>query len=249
VRLLSVIDSFVASFQGFSQLINFDSMRLTVLLLAQQCLSTSSYSSNLANSRISSVGVRPLRFLMAQNTEPEFMPLGDINTKSTIDRDTFLFGEKVSFSSCGIGAELTSALEATGKFNPTSIQAKTFTAIATGQDVIVGAETGSGKTLSYLLPILQRLLDEEKEETEIDETVVSMYEGSYPSAIIMVPNKELCAQVYRMANELTSNMPEKHNITVGTSEKQSISNDSVLLIMNDSIYVINKKRVYIVKNN
>jgi hypothetical protein len=36
-------------------------------------------------------------------------------------------------------------------------------------------------------------------------------------------------------------MPEKHNITVGTSEKQSISNDSVLLIMNDSIYVINKK--------
>lgn len=201
-------------------------MWLTVLLVAQQCLTTTSYTSSLASTRPLSSAVRHWRFSMAQNIEPEFMPLGDVNTKSTIDRDTFLFGEKVSFSSCGIGAELTAALEATGKFNPTSIQAKTFTAIATGQDVIVGAETGSGKTLSYLLPIIQRLLDEAKEETEVDETVVSMYEGSYPSAIIMVPNKELCSQVYRMANELTSNMPEKHNITIGKLGEQSISNSS-----------------------
>ena len=212
-------------------------MWLAALLLVQQFLSTSSYTNNLANGRLSSMGIRPLRLSMAQNIEPEFMPLGDINTKSTIDRDTFLFGEKVSFSSCGIGPELTAALEATGKFNPTSIQAKTFTAIATGQDVIVGAETGSGKTLSYLLPIIQRLLDEGKEETEIDETVVSMYEGSYPSAIIMVPNKELCSQVYRMANELTSNMPEKHNITIGMSRKQSFFNNSVEQIMHAFNYM------------
>lgn len=216
-----------ANFRAFARakpidyafLLYFIAMWLTVLLLIQQCLITSSYMSNLANGRQLSVDSRSLRFLLAQNTEPEFMPLGDVNTKSTIDRDTFLFGEKVSFSSCGIGAELTAALEATGKFNPTSIQAKTFTAIATGQDVIVGAETGSGKTLSYLLPIIQRLLDEEKEEKEETDETVSLYEGSYPSAIIMVPNKELCSQVYRMANELTSNMPEKHNITIGISKE------------------------------
>ena len=196
-------------------------MFLLLLLISQQCLSSSSYP--YAISRTAPSPSRSLLLLReraqfttlqgAPDETAEFFPLGDVNAKSTIDRDTFLFGEKVSFSSCGIGAELVAALEATGKFNPTSIQAKTFTAIATGRDVIVGAETGSGKTLSYLLPIIQGLLDEKPVEEE--EEGLSLSIGSYPSAIIMVPNKELCSQVYRMANELINNMPQEHNISVG----------------------------------
>jgi ATP-dependent helicase YprA (DUF1998 family) len=192
-------------------------MFLVLLLISQQCLSSSSYATIKAVPSRSVVSLRERLHLTALNgavdDTAEFFPLGDVNAKSTIDRDTFLFGEKVTFASCGIGAELTAALEATGKFNPTSIQAKTFTAIATGRDVIVGAETGSGKTLSYLLPIIQGLLNEKPVE-EVEEGL-SLSMGSYPSAIIMVPNKELCSQVYRMANELINNMPQEHNISVG----------------------------------
>jgi hypothetical protein len=126
-------------------------MFLVLLLISQQCLSSSSYAIIKAVPSRSVASLRERVHLTALYGAPddtaEFFPLGDVNAKSTIDRDTFLFGEKVTFASCGIGAELTAALEATGKLNPTSIQAKTFTAIATGRDVIVGAETGSDSFL------------------------------------------------------------------------------------------------------
>ena len=70
--------------------------------------------------------------------------LGEHAVQSTIDLDTYLFGEKKSFGSYGLSDELVSALEAAGKLHPTIIQAKVITAVETGDDVIVGAETGSG---------------------------------------------------------------------------------------------------------
>ena len=195
-------------------------MLFSILIAAQSGMFASSYVNNVASrgARINSVSqFRQSSIKAAANDEQEFFPLGNVNSKSTIDRDTFLFGDKVSFESCGIGSELITALEATGKFHPTAIQAKTFAAIATGRDVIVGAETGSGKTLSYLLPIIQGLLNEGKEEINEDE----LSSKNYPSAIIMVPNKELCSQVYRMTNDIINNMPVGHNISVG---KQSFVN-------------------------
>ena len=127
------------------------------------------------------------------------------------DRDTYLFGEKKSFSSCGLGAELVTALESAGKLHPTVIQAKVITAVETGKDVIVGAETGSGKTLSYLLPIINGLLREcaSKSSEEIQPP------RSYPHAIIVVPNKELCSQVHRMASEILTHLPRQYDISVG----------------------------------
>ena len=189
-------------------------MILPLLLVAQCSVLVNSFIITSAPTRLVSSSINNFRqksVKAAAVDEPEFFPLGNVNSKSTIDRDTFLFGEKVSFESCGIGEELIIALAATGKYNPTSIQAKTFTAIATGRDVIVGAETGSGKTLSYLLPIIQGLLnDGTKEQTDDDFST-----KNYPSAIVMVPNKELCSQVYRMTNEIINNMPAGHNVSVG----------------------------------
>ena len=189
-------------------------MLFLVLIAAHSGIFASSFVSCLVSIRRiinDPIKIRQMSVKAGATEEPEFFPLGNVNSKSTIDRDTFLFGDKVSFESCGVGSELITALEATGKFHPTAIQAKTFTAIASGRDVIVGAETGSGKTLSYLLPIIQGLLNDGKEE--ISEEDISF--RNYPSAIIMVPNKELCSQVYRMTNDIINNMPVGHNISVG----------------------------------
>ena len=189
-------------------------MLFSILIAAHSGIFASSFVSSLVSNRV--IVNHPIMFRLmsikaAANDEPEFFPLGNVNSKSTIDRDTFLFGEKVSFESCGLGSELISALEATGKIHPTAIQAKTFAAIASGRDVIVGAETGSGKTLSYLLPIIQGLLNDGRKESSEDDLSFK----NYPSAIIMVPNKELCSQVYRMTNDIINNMPTGHNISVG----------------------------------
>lgn len=203
------------------------------------------------------------------NDEKEHFLLGDIHNKTQIDRDTFLFGqegERTTYSSLGISTALCTALELTGKLYPTSIQVKTFPSIKNGIDVIIGAETGSGKTLSYLLPIIQDLLDQNKvkneikdkilntdtpaenEQNEIDENV--MYVKTYPSIVIMVPTKELCSQVYKMTGEILRNIPEKHNINLGlfTSlvDKWPYTNEQVFnyflwikcMIISTNIYVI-----------
>jgi ATP-dependent helicase YprA (DUF1998 family) len=164
-----------------------------------------------------------LRSSKASENEVEVFPLGNLNDPK-LDLDTFLFGDRVTFSSCGVGPDLQSALEATGKFNPTSIQAKTFGSISSGRDTIIGAETGSGKTLSYLIPIIQRLIEEEQEETERgeepskDDDLMAPDQKCYPSAIIMVPNKELCSQVYRMANEILAQLRPKHDVNIGSKQ-------------------------------
>lgn len=120
-----------------------------------------------------------------------------------IDLDTFLYGDETSFLSSGMSTELADAMQASGKKLPTIIQKKCYGAISSGQNVIVGAETGSGKTLAYLLPIIDQTL---RKNSEIDLTEVTRYR-SYPTAIIVVPNKELCHQVNRMALEVVRHLP------------------------------------------
>lgn len=148
----------------------------------------------------------------SQPLTPSSILTGEPTEKSTIDREAFIFGDKSSFVSCGLSPQLLSALSAAGKSIPTVIQAKSFPAIESGQNVVVGAETGSGKTLAYLLPIINGILEKFVERSSDEEVMVR----SYPSAIIMVPNKELCNQVCRMANEVLCHLPPSpHNVSIG----------------------------------
>mmetsp|Transcript_46351 Transcript_46351/g.110142 ORF Transcript_46351/g.110142 Transcript_46351/m.110142 type:complete len:589 (+) Transcript_46351:171-1937(+) len=91
--------------------------------------------------------------------------------------------KSVSFADLGLQEDLTTALSALGFSRPTQIQASAIPKILSGRDVIMGAETGSGKTLSYLLPIIERVLGER-----------TTWDGR-PEAIILVPNQELALQV------------------------------------------------------
>eukprot|EP00563_Minutocellus_polymorphus_P010387 CAMPEP_0181073130 /NCGR_PEP_ID=MMETSP1070-20121207/28922_1 /TAXON_ID=265543 /ORGANISM="Minutocellus polymorphus, Strain NH13" /LENGTH=623 /DNA_ID=CAMNT_0023154195 /DNA_START=32 /DNA_END=1903 /DNA_ORIENTATION=+ len=79
---------------------------------------------------------------------------------------------------------------------PSAVQAAAYPTIASGRDLTIGAETGSGKTLAYLLPLIDDILMRKQESTD-------GYLGyDYARAIILVPNKELAAQVVRMASDL-----------------------------------------------
>jgi len=112
--------------------------------------------------------------------------------EGSADRDAYLFGSlPKTFRECGVREDICKALEDCGKPLTTTIQAKAMASIMSGEDVVIAAETGSGKTFSYLVPLVQRCLENE-------------YGGSlcYPTVMIMVPNKELCMQVQQMTQEL-----------------------------------------------
>lgn len=85
----------------------------------------------------------------------------------------------VTFASLGLSEPILAAIRAANYENPTPIQEATIPAALAGHDMIALAETGSGKTAAFGLPILDRLLDGE----------------SGLRALILVPTRELCVQV------------------------------------------------------
>ena len=94
----------------------------------------------------------------------------------------------MSFASLGLSDALVRAVNAHGYTTPTPIQTKAIPAVLAGGDLLAGAQTGTGKTAGFVLPMLQRL---------------SMGEapaGARPSrkplrALILTPTRELAAQV------------------------------------------------------
>ncbi len=88
----------------------------------------------------------------------------------------------MSFEKLGLKPELLCAITARGYKIATPIQAKSIPPILEGRDVMAGAQTGTGKTAAFSLPILQRLNDTQKK-------------GRHPRALILTPTRELAAQV------------------------------------------------------
>jgi superfamily II DNA/RNA helicase len=63
----------------------------------------------------------------------------------------------MSFSKLGLSSSLTNALDELEYTKPTSIQTKAIPVVLEGRDLIAAAQTGTGKTASFVLPILERL--------------------------------------------------------------------------------------------
>ncbi len=88
----------------------------------------------------------------------------------------------MSFEALGLQAELLGAISAQGYTTPTPVQSKTIPFILEGRDVLAGAQTGTGKTAAFTLPILQLLSSRERT-------------GKLPRALVLTPTRELAAQV------------------------------------------------------
>jgi ATP-dependent RNA helicase RhlE len=87
----------------------------------------------------------------------------------------------MSFESLGLMPDLTRALVERGYTEPTAVQAQAIPPVLAGHDVLVGAQTGTGKTAGFTLPILQKLHMGQPNRS--------------PRALILVPTRELAAQV------------------------------------------------------
>jgi ATP-dependent RNA helicase RhlE len=90
----------------------------------------------------------------------------------------------MSFDNLGLSAELLRAIREQGYTQPTPIQRKAIPAILTGKDIMAAAQTGTGKTAGFTLPLLQQLISR------------PLSRGERPvRALVLTPTRELAAQV------------------------------------------------------
>lgn len=89
-----------------------------------------------------------------------------------------------NFEHLGLSGEILQALKSEGYETPTPIQAKAIPVMLSGRDIVGIAQTGTGKTAAFVLPLLQQLLDN-----------FSRPQGKCCNALIMAPTRELAAQI------------------------------------------------------
>ncbi|KAK9054154.1 hypothetical protein SSX86_025231 [Deinandra increscens subsp. villosa] len=95
--------------------------------------------------------------------------------------------QELTFEELGLDPRLIRALTKKNIGKPTPIQQTGIPLILEGKDVVARAKTGSGKTFAYLLPLLQKLFSDAN---------LSSSKALAPTAMILVPSRELCQQVY-----------------------------------------------------
>jgi ATP-dependent RNA helicase RhlE len=93
----------------------------------------------------------------------------------------------MSFDSLGLMPELLRAITERGYTVPTPVQAQAIPGVLAGRDMLAGAQTGTGKTAGFMLPILQLLSSRPPAKAR------PAYRG--PRALVLVPTRELAAQV------------------------------------------------------
>jgi len=111
----------------------------------------------------------------------------------------------MSFDSLGLKAELLRAVSENGYSTPTPIQKQAIPLILEGQDIMGGAQTGTGKTAGFTLPLLQNLMSSG-----------STKQGSRPiRALVLTPTRELAAQVGESVNTYGKYLPLKSTVIFG----------------------------------
>jgi ATP-dependent RNA helicase RhlE len=106
------------------------------------------------------------------------------------------------FTSLGLVPSLVQALDTLGYASPTAIQREAIPAILAGRDVLATAQTGSGKTIAFALPVLQAMLDRRNNQAR------------QPGALVLVPTRELAAQVAESMRGVARCLPRPVRVAV-----------------------------------
>ncbi|UUX94073.1 DEAD/DEAH box helicase [Aquabacterium sp. J223] len=118
----------------------------------------------------------------------------------------------MSFDSLGLHAALLTAVQQAGHETPTEVQSQAIPAALQRQDLRVSAPTGSGKTAAFMLPALQRLLEERHAPAAAGQgprpdTRRDRQTGFAPRVLVLTPTRELAMQVARAADDYGSVVP------------------------------------------
>ena len=119
----------------------------------------------------------------------------------------------ISFSDLDLSAQLLKALSEKGYSQPSPIQAKAIPAVLTGKDVMAAAQTGTGKTASFTLPMLELLANGESSVKQKEPTKAN--KGNGVRALVLTPTRELAAQVHDNIRVYSQYLPIKAEVVFG----------------------------------
>ncbi|XP_047019617.1 probable ATP-dependent RNA helicase DDX28 [Helicoverpa zea] len=123
-----------------------------------------------------------------------------------------------SFEEIGVAPSLIEVMSEQGFSLPTAIQTKAIPSILSGINVVMTAETGCGKTLAYLLPIFQHILEWKPSIKE---------EFNSPLAVVITPSRELASQVGEVAQNIAQRLNLNVTTLVGGRTKQKMLNPPI----------------------
>jgi ATP-dependent RNA helicase RhlE len=106
----------------------------------------------------------------------------------------------MNFSQLGLTKAQLSACESLGYKNPTPIQTKAIPTILSGQDLIGCAETGTGKTAAFLLPIIQKISERSRPGVRV---------------LVLAPTRELALQIQQNYTELNTAKSNRSVVVMG----------------------------------
>ncbi|MDC7714820.1 DEAD/DEAH box helicase [Vogesella sp. LYT5W] len=110
---------------------------------------------------------------------------------------------ELTFAALGLAEPLLRAVADTGYTQPTPIQAQAIPQVLQGGDLLAAAQTGTGKTAGFTLPLLHRLMDQPSKQK------------GRPLALVLTPTRELAAQVEESVREYGKYLPLKSMVMFG----------------------------------
>lgn len=109
----------------------------------------------------------------------------------------------MSFDSLGLPDSLVKAVKEQGYTEPSPIQAQAIPVILEGKDVMAAAQTGTGKTAGFTLPLLANLIDGEPAK------------ANQVRVLILTPTRELAAQIHASVQNYGKNLPLRSAVVFG----------------------------------
>jgi len=116
----------------------------------------------------------------------------------------------MSFSTLGLSEPILKAITETGYTTPTPIQAKAIPLVLKGDDVLAAAQTGTGKTAGFTLPLLERMVQHHQPS--------KTHRGQpkrHIRALILTPTRELAAQIGENVEMYSKYLPYKSTVVFG----------------------------------
>lgn len=140
------------------------------------------------------------------------LPSLSFNPSETLTADVLLSGVDagLTFSDLGFSASIVSALSSIGFIHPSPVQLRAIPRARLGGDIIAHAKSGTGKTLAYVLAIL---------DAHVSERVSPR---GPPRTLVMVPTRELATQVSALFSSVGSRLPSPLSVATlvgGTDER------------------------------
>lgn len=144
----------------------------------------------------------------------------------------------MSFHDLNLNTPLRNALEDLDFQTPTPIQSQAFSSIMSGRDVIGIAQTGTGKTFAYLLPLL-RMLKYSKQKN--------------PRILILVPTRELVVQVVEEIEKLTAYINVRFSgvyggVNINTQQQELMQGQDILVATPRRLYDLVLRRAIQLKS-